>query len=118
MDPVGTLRDQMSWHGKLHSLFGAFVFSLSPISCFVFLRRFREDPRWRSLVGWTLTAGTISAASVILMSVGPTRAPSPPNAFNEWNGLLQRAVLIPYLSWQFTFALGLLRQRKRALSSM
>jgi uncharacterized protein DUF998 len=50
MDPVTISQDQMSWHGKLHmNLFGALVFSMSPVSCFVFLRRFREDPKWRSL---------------------------------------------------------------------
>ncbi|HEY6417440.1 MAG TPA: DUF998 domain-containing protein [Candidatus Binataceae bacterium] len=110
MDPVTTLPDQMSWHGKLHMFFGALVFSLSPISCFVFLRRFREDARWRSLQWWTLAAGTITAAALVVLSVGPTQPPAVPNAFNEWNGLVQRAILIPYFSWIFTFAL-LLRRR-------
>jgi hypothetical protein len=110
MDPAATPRDQMSWHGKLHGLFGALVFSLSPASCFVFLRRFREDPAWRPLQRWTLAAGLISAASVVVMSVAPTRPPAAPNAFNEWNGVLQRTVLVAYLSWQLAFALGLRRR--------
>jgi|SRR5208282_1995904 len=108
MDPVTTPLDQMSWHGKLHTnLFGALVFSLSPISCFVFLRRFHEDPKWRSLQWWTLAAGMITAAAVVVMSVGPARPPAAPNAFNEWIGLIQRTFIVTYLSWQFTFALGL-----------
>jgi hypothetical protein len=32
----------MSVHGTVHGIFGALVFSLMPVSCFVFLRRFRE----------------------------------------------------------------------------
>ncbi|MGH8679323.1 MAG: hypothetical protein ACREUQ_13365, partial [Burkholderiales bacterium] len=81
------------------------------ISCFVFLRRFRKDPTWRSLQWWTLAAGAITAASVVVMSVGPARAPLAPNAFNEWNGAIQRTALITYLSWQFTFAMALHSRR-------
>lgn len=109
MDPVTTPPDQTSWHGKLHTLFGALAFSLMPVSCFVFLRRFTADPKWRSLQWWTLAAGTIIAASVVVMSVGPTQPPAAPNAFNEWIGVIQRTALVTYLAWQFTFALGLRR---------
>ena len=112
MDPVTVLPDLMTIHGKLHQFFGALVFSLSPVSCFVFLRRFHDDPRWRPLQWWTLAAGTITLAAVILLSAGPTRAPAAPNAFNAWNGLIQRTILIPYFAWQFIFAL-----RLRALST-
>jgi Protein of unknown function (DUF998) len=47
MDTTSTLRSNWSWHGTLHQLFGALVFSLSPISCLVFLRRFWVDPKWQ-----------------------------------------------------------------------
>jgi len=57
MDPTGTPQNQISLHGTLHGIFGAVVFSLMPVSCFVFLRRFREDPQWQFLQGWTLTLG-------------------------------------------------------------
>jgi hypothetical membrane protein len=111
MDQVTTPPDQMSWHGKLHmNLFGALVFSLSPVSCFVFLRRFREDPKWRSLQWWTLAAGAITTAVVIVMAVEPARPPAAPNAFNEWRGLIQRTFLVTYLIWIFTFAFCLRRQ--------
>ena len=109
MDPVTTAPDQMTIHGKLHQFFGALVFSLSPISCFVFIRRFHSDPKWRSLQWRTLAAGTITMAAVVLLSAGPTRAPAPSNAFNEWNGLIQRMILIPYFVWQFIFAMELRR---------
>jgi hypothetical protein len=116
MDPATTPREQMSWHSRLHWLFGALVFSLSPISCFVFLRRFQQDPEWRPLRWWTLAVGTITAAAVILLSVGPTRAPAPPNAFNEWNGLIQRTLLVPYFTWIFIFALRLHRRSDNSQS--
>jgi hypothetical protein len=110
MDPMRTPRDQMTVHGMLHGIFGALVFSLSPATCFVFLRRFRADPRWRSLAGWTLAAGAISVAAVVLLRVGPTRPPSAPNAFDGWVGVVQRAAIITNLSWVFAFALALLRR--------
>ena len=112
MDPVTTTPDQMSWHGTLHGIFGGIVFSLMPVSCFVFLRRFREDPKWRSLQWWTFAAGTIIAAAVVLLSVA-TKLPVALNAFNEWVGLIQRTAIVTYLSWLFTFALGLYRRSKQ-----
>ncbi len=105
-DPAATPPDQMTLHGILHGIFGAFVFSLSPVSCFVFWRRFREDPGWRPLQGWTLAAGIVTTAAVILLSAS-TKMPGIPNAFTPWNGLIQRTVIIPYLTWIFIFAFAL-----------
>lgn len=104
MDPTSTLPDQITLHGRLHSLFGALVFSLSPISCFVFLRRMWVDSRWRSSRWWTLIAAVIITGSVVLMSVGPTKPPLPPNDYNELNGLIQRTSLITYAAWLCAFA--------------
>jgi hypothetical protein len=112
MDPVATRPDQMSLHGTLHGIFGGVVFSLMPVSCFVFLRRFREDPQWRSLEAWTLTAGTIIAAAVVLLSVA-TKLPAARTATSEWVGLIQRTAVLTYSIWLFTFALGLRRRRKQ-----
>ena len=108
-DVAATPRDQMSLHGILHGIFGALVFSLSPISCFVFWRRFRQDPNWEQLKGWTLAAGIITTAAVILLSAS-TKTQVIPNVFTPWNGLIQRMVIIPYLIWIFAFAFAL---RKR-----
>src|SRR6266545_5799965 len=108
-DLAATPRDQMSLHGILHGIFGALVFSLSPISCFVFWRRFRQDPKWQHLQGWTLAAGIITTAAVVLLSVS-TKIPVTPNAFTPWNGLIQRMVIIPYLIWIFIFAFTLRNQ--------
>jgi hypothetical protein len=81
------------------------VFSLSPISCFVFLRRFRIDPEWQWFRWWTGVAGMIIVAAVVVMAAGPAKAPATPNALNAWNGAFQRAALIPYLVWVFAFRL-------------
>ena len=105
-DVAGTPRDQMTLTGTLHGIFGALVFSLSPVSCFVFWRRFREDPTWKDLETWTLVAGLITTIAVVLLSVA-TKTTSLANLFAEWTGLIQRMVIIPYLIWIFTFAAAL-----------
>jgi uncharacterized protein DUF998 len=109
-DLAATPRDQMSLHGIFHGVFGALVFSLSPVSCFVFWRRFREDVNWQHLQGWTLTAGIITTAAVVLLSAG-TKTQVAPNVFTPWNGLIQRMVIIPYLVWIFMFAAALRRRQ-------
>jgi hypothetical protein len=112
MDPASTPRSEWSWHGTLHQLFGGFVFSLSPLSCFVFLRRFWQDPKWQRLRWWTLTVGIVTLTAVVVMRVGPTLPAGPPNTFNAWIGFIQRMILIPYLAWIFTFAVALHRRTK------
>ena len=108
-DLAATPRDQMSLHGILHGIFGALVFSLSPVSCFVFWRRFREDSLWQHLQGWTLAAGIITTVAVVLLSAA-TKTRVIPNAFTPWNGLIQRMVIIPYLTWIILFASSLRRR--------
>lgn len=108
-DLSATPRDQMSLHGIFHGIFGALVFSLAPVSCFVFWRRFREDPNWKHLQGWTLTVGIITTAAVVLLSAA-TKTAVMPNALTPWNGLIQRTVIVPYLIWIFTFAFTLRKQ--------
>jgi hypothetical protein len=110
MDPASTPRDLMSWHSKLHWLFGALVFTLAPASCFVFLRRFWSDPDWRWMRSWTLFVAVLTLLAVIVMSFGTTRPPAPPAPLSSWVGLIQRAILIPYAAWICTFGWGLLRR--------
>ena len=107
-DPGTIFTYQMSWHGILHGIFGATVFSLAPVSCFVFYRRFREDPKWQGLSKWTITACIIIVIAVIFLKIGQV----PPSIINANVGLIQRVALITYLSWIFTFALVLYRRNK------
>jgi hypothetical protein len=111
MDPTGTPLSQASVHGTLHGIFGAIVFLLMPISCFVFLRRFRADAKWQSLKGWTLALGTISAAGVVVLTFS-TKLPNLNEIFTGWRGLIQRTAIVPFMIWIFVFALKLLRQSK------
>jgi hypothetical protein len=108
MDPTGTPLDQITVHGTLHGLAGGIVFTLMPITCFVFLRRFREDPNWRSLQWWTLVLGIIIAAAVVLLTVA-SKSPGLQNLFTNWLGLIQRTIIIPWMFWVFVFALWLRR---------
>jgi len=112
MDPTGTPLNQVTVHGTIHGLAGGIVFILMPISCFVFLRRFREDAKWQSLQWWTLVLGIIIAAAVILLTVS-TKLPDIQNVFIDWLGLIQRTIIVPYMLWLFIFALGLNRRIKQ-----
>ena len=107
MDPVTTLAGQRTLHGKLHDFFGGVPFSLSPVSCFVFMRRFHVDPKWRSLQWWTLAIGLTPAAALVVLLLIRMQITTRGNPFAQWEGLIQRTVLIPYFVWQFTVALGL-----------
>ena len=106
MDPATTPPSASSLHGTLHGILGGLVFSLMPINCFVFLRLFREEHQWRPFQSWTLAAGTIIAAAVILLTIA-TKVPAAAHALTAWRGLIQRAALIPYMCWLFVFALRL-----------
>lgn len=111
MDPANTPTDQMTFHGLIHGIAGGIVFSLMPIVCFVFLRRFREDPQWQFLQWPTLVLGIICAVAVILLTV-TTKSPDIQNAFTAWTGLIQRAAIVPFMLWLFIFALGLKKEQR------
>jgi hypothetical protein len=112
MDPTGTSLSQSTVHGTIHGILGAIAFLLMPISCFVYLRRFNIDPNWQSLRIWTLVLGTVSTAAMVLLTIS-TKFPQLQNIFVDWLGLIQRALIIPFMIWVFIFALGLYRRRKQ-----
>lgn len=109
MDPASTPRSEWSTHGIVHQLLGAVVFTLAPVSTFVFLRRFRSDPKWQLLQWWTLAAGIIMVAAVVFLRIAAQPPPAPPNALTPWSGLIQRALIIPFMAWSFMFAWRLQR---------
>ena len=104
MDPTSTPLNQVTIHGTIHGIAGAIVFVLMPITCFVYLRRFRVDPQWQSLQWWTLALGTISAAGSILLTLF-TKFSALQNVFINWLGLIQRTAIVPFMLWVFIFAL-------------
>jgi hypothetical protein len=111
MDPMGTPLGKVTIHGTIHGILGAIAFMLMPISCFVFLRVFSQDLNWHSLRGWTLTLGSISAAALVLLTIA-SKFPQMQNIFVDWLGLIQRALIIPFMLWIFLFALELYKRNK------
>ncbi len=89
-----------SVHGLIHGVFGAVVFSLAPVSCFVFYRRFRRDPAWHRLAAWSLVAAVSLVVGIVLLRL----AQQPGGALFAWRGLVQRAVLITFMGWLFAVA--------------
>jgi len=108
MDPTGTTLAQSTVHGTIHGILGAIAFILMPISCFVYLRRFAIDKNWRPLWGWTLALGAISAAGLVALTL-TSKFPQFQSSFAAWFGLIQRALIVPFMLWLFVFALHLYR---------
>jgi hypothetical membrane protein len=102
MDLVGTPREQMSLGGRLHDLFGALVFSLAPITCFVFAWSIRADADWRGFQRWSLLAGVLMLLAVVGMSM----------RIEGWQGTVQRIHLVTFLTWVATLAWRLLQLRR------
>ena len=113
MDPTGTPLAQSTFHGNLHGILGAIVFLLMPISCFVYLRRFRTDPKWQALKWWTLVLGTISAIGTVALTIASKPASLQP-IFAPWFGLIQRTSIVPFMIWIFVFALVFYRRNRTA----
>ena len=111
MDPVGTPPNQATLHGTVHGILGAIAFMLMPISMFVYWRRFKSDPDRAALRGGTLVLATISAIALVVLSV-VTKSPQLQSTFAPGFGLIQRALIIPFMIWVFIFALALRRQIK------
>lgn len=96
--PSAPFSSQATWQGTLHGLLGAIAFTLMPLSCFVFYRRFRADPEWRALAPWTLTACTVIVLAIVLLKVAPL------GIMSGWLGLFQRITLVAFFGWTFAFA--------------
>jgi hypothetical protein len=107
MDPVSIALNQATIHGTFHGILGAIAFLLMPISMFVYLRRFNDDPNWTAMRGWTLVLGSISAAALVILTI-VTKFQQFQSAFANWFGLIQRALIIPFMIWTFVLALNLL----------
>ena len=105
MDPADTLPAQMSLHGTVHGILGGIVFLLMPVSCYVFLSRFRKDSKYQSFRWWTLALAIFITATDIFFTL-TTKIPAARIIFHDWFGLIQRLVLIPFMVWVFLVATG------------
>ncbi|WP_168709343.1 DUF998 domain-containing protein [Arthrobacter sp. PAMC25564] len=97
--------EQSSLHGFVHGIFGAVVFTLAPLSCFVFHRRFHGDPVWRSLAGWTLFSGLVLTLGIGVLKISQ----QPGSGLFEWKGAVQRVLLVTFMAWIFAVAFRLRR---------
>jgi hypothetical membrane protein len=117
MDPTDTPPTQMSLHGTVHGILGGIVFLLMPISCFVFLNRFRKDSKYYPFRWWTLVMAIIITAADILFTL-TTKLPAARIIFHDWFGLIQRSVLVPYMIWICCFAIGIYRLTKQEIQGL
>jgi len=102
--PITAFSRQSTWHGTVHAVVGAIAFTLMPLSCFVFYRRFRTDPAWHAFGSWTsITCITIVLAIVLLKGAQL-------GLMSALLGLFQRIVLVSYFGWTFAFAARLRSQ--------
>jgi hypothetical protein len=109
MDAMGTLRQDFSIHGTIHGILGGIAFSIMPITCFIFSRRFREVPKWQSFQNGTFFLGITSTLAVILLTIA-TKFPSMEDYFKNWIGLIQRLAIVSFMVWVFLFALRLYKK--------
>jgi hypothetical protein len=93
-------------HGIIHGIFGALVFSLAPLSCFLFYRRFRSDPAWRPLAPWTLATGVLLTLGLALLKISE----QPQARLFGYKGLVQRVLLVAFMTWIFAVAARLHQQ--------
>jgi hypothetical protein len=89
----------------MHGIFGAIFFTLAPVSCFVFYRRFRSDRAWHPLAGWTLAAGVLLTLGIGLLK----DSQQPGSGLFDWKGLVQRVILVTIMAWIFAVASRLRR---------
>jgi len=98
--------NQHSVHGIIHGIFGAIVFSLFPVTCFIFFHRFRRDPSWRIFAGGTLATGILLIIGIGFLKVSQF----PQSNLFIWKGLIQRVILIAYMAWLYAFATQLFKR--------
>ncbi len=103
-DPIHTPLFEMTWQGIVHNIIGFIIFSLFPISCYVFWRAFREHDEWRSFQKPTLVVGVIITVGLLAFAVALIGAVLTPNALTDYVGLIQRIDIITFLLWIVAFA--------------
>jgi len=100
-DPMAMFDNQQTLQGTLHGIFGALVFSLSAVNCFVLWRLFRAHEKWKPLSAFSLIAGIIMVALIVLMKIGQLQT----GLLHDWAGLIQRCCLI--ISYALIFVISL-----------
>jgi len=103
-DPIHTPLFEMTWQGIVHNIIGFIIFSLFPISCYVFWRAFCEHDESRSFQKLTLAVGVIITVGLLAFAVALIGAVLTPNALTDYAGLIQRIDIITFLLWVVALA--------------
>jgi len=102
-DPGTIFTHQKSIHGIIHGLFGAVVFTLMPITCWVFLKQFKRQQDYKTLKFPTYFFAITITIAVLLFSF-ITKVTTYNKTFDTVFGFVQRLVLIPFMFWLSYFA--------------
>jgi hypothetical membrane protein len=97
-DPGTVFTKQKSVHGIIHGVFGAIVFTLMPICCWVFFRQFKKKPVFKALLYPTLVASILETIGVMFFTF-TSKIPSIQSELSNWNGLIQRIAIVPFMVW-------------------
>ena len=103
-DPGTIFTQQKSVHGIIHGILGALVFTLMPISCWVFLKQFKRQPDYRSLKIPTYFFAILITIAVIFLTF-ITKVPAYRSSLVNLYGFIQRLALIPFMIWLCYFAI-------------
>jgi hypothetical protein len=95
---------ESSLHGVLHDAISAVVFTMLPVACFVFARRFGGwgERRWAT---YSAVTGTALAIGFVLILVGFNGS----TPVNDVAGLIQRAWIVVAWGWIALLAVHMLR---------
>ena len=96
-DPASMFDNQQTFHGVVHGILGAIVFSLSAVCCFILWRRFRADEKWKPMAAFTLIAGIVMVVLIVFIKIGQVRT----GLLSDLAGLIQRCCLIISYAWIF-----------------
>ena len=116
VDPITTKPEEMTAHGRIHSLAGAiFMFSL-PIAGVLLSRSLGRHQAWRVAmrsIRWTAHFMWMSVAvtlvhTIAVLSSGRAFGPG------SWNGWLNRLVVLSYSAWLMTVSWRATHLRRNA----
>jgi hypothetical protein len=82
----------------------------------MFWRLFKKEEKWKFLQGWTLVAGIMIIAMIVLMKLSQLES-NTTNSLKPFLGLFQRVLLCTYFGWTFIVALKMLENVKRQNAS-
>ncbi|HPO60612.1 MAG TPA: DUF998 domain-containing protein [Exilispira sp.] len=106
MDPIGTVSSNITIHGTIHGLLGGIAFLLMPIICFVFYYFMKNESNLKKFRNWTLIFGIVISLTLLLFTFA-TKIESLNKVLSDFQGFLQRLVLMPYMLWVCLYAFKL-----------